>query len=142
MKKRGQTQLSFGTIFSIILIIVFIGFAIFAVRKFLGVQEFAQVEKFKDDLQTDIDKMWRSTQGSQKLDYSLPRKISEVCLINDEFENIYFVPNDFQGGLLNNIDFSKTIPANSPRLCMQNTKGKVTMTIKKNYGENLVIISR
>ncbi len=140
--RKAQMDLSFGTIFSIILIILFIAFAIFGINKFMGVQKLAQVEKFKSDLQTDINNMWKSTQGSQILEYSLPSKITKVCFIDDEFENIYFVPNDFRGGVLENIDFDKTIPGNINQLCINTNKGKISLTIKKNYGENLITITK
>ena len=130
---RGQMNLSFGTIFSIILIIVFIAFAIFGILKFIGVQQLAQVEKFKSDLQTDIDNLWKSTQGAQKLEYTLPRKISKVCFINDEVENLYFVPGDFKGEIIKNVDFDKTIPRNTNQLCIISIKGKITLFIQKKW---------
>jgi hypothetical protein len=146
MKKRSgknaQMNMSFGTIFSIILIVVFIAFAIFGIMKFIKTTQFAQVEKFKSDLQADINTMWQSTQGSQKLEYSLPKKITKVCFTDDEFENLYFAPDDFNGKLMNNIDFAKTIPKNSDELCINAIKGKITLFVQKNYGENLVTITK
>ena len=40
-----------------------------------------------------------------------------------------------------NIDLDKTTQTNNP-LCFENINGKVTMTIKKEFGENLVTISK
>ena len=63
--KRGQMKLSFCMIFSIILILAFLAFTVYAIRKFLGIQTSVQIGKFGDDLQTDVDKMWRGSQGSE-----------------------------------------------------------------------------
>ncbi|GAH39661.1 unnamed protein product, partial [marine sediment metagenome] len=82
MKKRGQLKLSFGMIFSIILIIIFIAFAFFAVKKFLNIGTSAQIGKFKNDLQSDIDRIWRGSQGSEEQEYFLPSKVKYVCFVN------------------------------------------------------------
>ncbi len=141
---KGQTQISFGMIFSIILIILFIAFAVYGISKFLGVNKFAQVEKFKNEFQADINNMWKSTQGSgQVVEYFVPKKISQVCFVDGEFENMYFVPldSDYKGYLLKNVDIGKTLK-NSNKLCIATSKGKIYMTIKKAYNENLVTIAK
>jgi len=66
MIKKAQLKLSFGMIFSIILIVIFIASAFYAVQKFIGVQNIIQVEKFANDFQNDIDKIWRGSQGNQE----------------------------------------------------------------------------
>jgi hypothetical protein len=152
MKKRGgmrnykgQMQVAFGTIFSIILIIIFIAFAIYAITKFLDMSKFAKVEAFKDSFQKDIDKMWKSTQGSQVVEYYLPNKIELVCFVDNDLENIYFVPDDFKGGVLENIDFAKTLSGSktTPKtFCINSVNGKISMTIKKAYNEELVTITK
>ena len=74
---KAQMKISFGMIFSIILIIVFIAFAFYAIKKFLDIQETAQIETFVNKLQGNIDKMWRSSQGSEEIQYKgIPKKIS------------------------------------------------------------------
>ncbi len=142
-KNKGQMDFSFGTIFSIILIIAFIAFAIVGISKFMKTQHYAQVETFKRELQTDIDKVWRDT-GEHKFEYSLPKKISEVCFREDDDENIYFFPagTGFNGGKLNHVDFSKTIPAGSTSFCIKTADGEVNLYIKRNFGEQLVTITK
>jgi len=149
MNKRkgvaGQTQISFGMIFSIILIIFFIAFAIYGITKFLEVNKLAQIEKFKSDFQADINSMWKSTQGSQNVEYLLPKKISQVCFTDTEFENMYFIPSDYDGAILENIDITKIIKnstSNPKKLCIESSNGKISMTIKKDYNENLVTITK
>ena len=46
IKKRGQMQMSFGMIFSIILIIVFISFAFYVIKKVLDAQRKAEIGLF------------------------------------------------------------------------------------------------
>src|SRR3989338_88314 len=85
MKKRGAMELSFGMLFSIILIIIFIAFAIYGVTKFLNLQKNIQTKTFANDLNFDIDKLWKS-QGAQPVVYTLPGNVEKVCFIEDEFE--------------------------------------------------------
>src|SRR3989344_9488004 len=89
-RKRGQMKLSFGMIFSIFLIIIFLGFAFYVIPKFLGFQDSLKVGTFIKDFQDDIDKMWKSAQGSQKVEYLLPKEIIRVCF--DEKNRLYFQP--------------------------------------------------
>jgi hypothetical protein len=166
MKKnnRGQIKLSFGMIFSIILIIIFLAFAVFAIQKFLGVKNSVETGKFVGDFQNDIDKMWKSSQGSQEKEYFLPSKIERVCFVNynsaekgensEELykklkqiyygdENLFFYPVGSGDGLdateIEHLDIEKITEEKNP-YCVENKKGKVTITISKNFDENLVRI--
>lgn len=141
MKKRGAIELSFGMIFSIILIITFIAFGIYGITKFLDLQKTIQVEKFLRDVQSDIDKMWKSSQGSQSVEYSLPTNINAVCFKEDEFENLQFTSNKIiRGKMILHIDIAKTI-GDKDSLCLPNVEGKVSMTLVKNFGDVLVTIT-
>lgn len=136
MKSFGQIHLSFGMIFSIILIIAFIAFAVFGISFLLDLQEKGKVSLFKKNLQTDIDIAWESTRASQRMEYLIPSKINEVCFrSNNEFENIYFNPRGFSAGLLNHalIEADFCIPVNNGRIYIQLTK---------NYNQDLVKIER
>ena len=113
----------------------------------MEVKNVAQVESFKSDLQTDIDNMWKSTQGSQALEYSLPNKIKQVCFVNDNYENMYFIPldSDYRGELLTHVDIVNTVRTSTSvpkRLCIPVLDGKISMAIKKAYNENLVTITK
>ena len=140
MKKRGQMKISFGMIFSIILIIIFVSFAFFAVKKFMGIQDAMKIGQFEDRLQSDIDKLWRGSQGSQEVEYFLPSKIESVCFVDDDYENLVFHSESFiEGKKIDNIDIEKITEEGD--FCIDVIKGKIKMTIKKDYGEALVIIS-
>ena len=139
----GQMELSFGMIFSIILIIIFIGFGAYAIIQFIQFQQSIQISSFLKDFQDDVNKMWESSQGSQVVTYNLPTKVISVCFVKgDEFENLQFTSNNIiPGKMIQNIDIEKTTQKESP-LCILNVKGKVSFTIAKDYGENLVKIER
>ena len=156
-------KLSFGMIFSIILIIIFISFAFYAIQKFLGIQDAVKVGQFADGLKSDIYKMWNANQGSQKIEYFLPKKIEYVCFVdysspkkgvNQEFymelkqlyyeyENLIFYPVGSAEAInaieIKHIDIEKITEKENP-FCVENIKGKVKMTIKKDYGESLVMV--
>ncbi|OQA68884.1 MAG: hypothetical protein BWY36_00129 [Candidatus Diapherotrites archaeon ADurb.Bin253] len=150
VEKKGEMQIGFGMIFSIFLIIAFIAFAIYGVSKFLCVNKMAQIESFKNDFQNDINKMYKSTSGSQSVSYVLPKKIKQVCFIDDEYSNVYFVPKDIgcqiEGEMMiKNIDITKTISDSRTRpkkLCIDAASGKITMVIKKSYNEAYVTITK
>jgi len=136
--KRAQMKISFGMIFSIILIIVFLAFAFWGIKKFLGIQEETMVLQFKSDLQDNIDKLWEGPQGQQTLEYKLPKKIEGVCLKEDDYENLYFEPKGkFIGTTIEHIDWD-----NTGELCFEDKEGIVEITLTKDFGETLVTISR
>lgn len=164
MKKRGQLKLSFGMIFSIILIIIFIAFAFYAVQKFIDVQKSVQIGKFASDFQNDIDKIWKGSQGLQEKEYFLPKKISFVCfadyssnekgqnrnfydelkLVYYENENLFFYPIGSAEGIggkeMKHIDLTKTTETENP-LCAKNIEGRISFTIQKDFNEALVTIT-
>jgi len=162
---RAQMKLSFGMIFSIILIIVFICFAFYAIQKILEIQEIMKVRKFVDNLEIDIEKIWKGSQGSQEVEYILPKEIEYVCFVDcfsgksgtnknlyDELkdvcyndENLIFYPIGSAEGLaaleIVHIDILKITETENP-FCVENNKGKVKMIVKKSFGEDLVVIDK
>ena len=135
-------KLSFGMIFSIILIIIFISFAFYAILKFLDLQDSIKIEQFKDNLQNDVDKMWKGSQGEREVDYSLPSKIESICFKEDEYENLFFRSDKFiEGGKIEHIDIDKIL-GTKDSFCIENKNNKIKMIIKKDYGEALVTIEK
>ena len=141
--KRGQLDISFGMIFSIILIIIFLAFGFYAITKFLELQKSIQINAFSNNFQNDVNTMWKSSQGSQTVNYQLPTNIKSVCFYStSEFENLKFTSSQvISGKKISNIDIAKITKDESP-FCIQNIKGKVSMTIVKKFGETLVTITR
>lgn len=156
-------KISFGMIFSIILIVFFIAFAFYAIGKFLDIQHSVQTAKFLDDFQKDVDKLWQGSQGNQEVSYSLPAKIKAVCFtdysVNPrgenidlyeemkmafyDSENLFFYPSISGAGLdantIEHIDIAETTKDNNP-LCIQTEDGRVKMSIKKDFGQLKVTI--
>lgn len=152
-------------IFSIILIIIFIAFAVYAVQKFIDVQNTVQIGQFANNFQNDINKIWKGSQGLQKQEYSLPKKIIFVCfadyssskkgqnrnfydelkLVYYENENLFFYPvgsgEGFNAKEMKHIDLTKTTESENP-LCGENINGKVSFTIQKDFNEALVTITQ
>jgi len=163
--KRGQMKLSFGMIFSIILIIIFITVAFYAINKFLDIQETVQIGKFSTDLQEDVNKIWKSSQGSQPKEYPLPKKIEYICFVDylsgkkgerlnlyDELEQDFFENENMfiypissaqgqSGKWIKNLNLEETTLSNNP-LCFENTNGKIRIILKKDFGETLVTIEK
>ncbi len=159
--KRGQLKLSFGMIFSIILIIVFLVFAFFAIKKFLETQEDVKVGQFKNKLEFDVDKMWRSSQGSKEEEYVIPSSIDLVCfmdfnsqkrgsyqglyddliLMYQNQENLFFYPKGFPSLKINHIDIGNMTLTNNP-YCIETADGKINLVLEKDFGEVLVEIRK
>lgn len=170
MKKRGycfrskhaQMKISFGMIWAIILIIAFMGFAFYAVQKFLGMQRNLEVGNFANSLQEDIDRFWKSQKNSKQINYSLPTRIEKVCFIDYysplggrdkeigenlkqlfyEYENVFFYPIGSAEGLdamqIKHLDIETITSEKNPN-CFDNT-GKIELVIKKDYNNPLVVI--
>ena len=159
-------KLSFGMIFSIILIIIFISFAFYAIQKFIGIQKSIQVGQFMDNLQDDVDNIWKGSGSISKSDgYILPKKIEYACFVdyssdekgtNREFyqklkqvyfgdENLIFYPVGSGDGLdskeIKHIDIARITQDENP-FCIENVDGKIRLTIERDYKDELVVIER
>ena len=61
-----------------------LAFTFYAITKLLGVMESITVHKFIDDLNKDVDKMWRAPKGSQPKTYNVPSGVDFVCFADVE----------------------------------------------------------
>ena len=84
MKKRGQMEMSFGMIFTIILVIVFIAFAFYAIKGFLNLQKNIQTKQFFENFQKETDRMYQSSYGSKKVSFNLPSNVEKICFKNQQ----------------------------------------------------------
>jgi len=162
--KRGQMQLSFGMIFSIILIVVFLGFAFYAIKTFLAFQDSAKAGKFFDEIQGDIDRVWKSSRSSEQQEYVVPSGADFVCFVdfssdakgeNSIFyseleradygsENLVFYPVEFTGfesKEISHINIEETTAEENP-LCIKTSNSRVALVLKKDFGEALVTIGK
>ena len=161
-KKRGQIEISFGFIISIIIIIAIIATAFFTIRYFLGLNECSKTGFFLEDLEEEVVKAYRSSIYQDTFTGTLPSGIEEVCfgnltqsyvpgygdeqarlkddLFRDEWGNkVFLLPleNSCDGDL------------NSKRLkesrverffCVQVEDNEISVRIEKNSRDNLVMI--
>jgi len=139
--KRSQMKLSFGMIFSIILIVAFLAVAFYAIYVFLGINESAKIAKFTEGLQNDVDKLWTGSKGTQSVDYFLPSKVDGVCFQNKE-QTMRFLPPlvDVMPVKIEHLNISEITKHGD--LCINKTDDRVHMVLKKGYGENLVLITK
>jgi hypothetical protein len=135
--KRGQLKISFGMIFSIILIIIFLSFAFYAIMKIIGFQQNAQIGMFVNDLQEDIDNLWNSESGSFDREYVISKKVESVCFEKNA-KNIFFMPAGV-GGSFDYYEIEHVQLFNG--FCVKNEKGKIIINLEKNFGESLVSIN-
>jgi len=149
MEKRGQMKISFGMIFSIILIIVFIIFAFYGIKYFIELQKKTKVGKFYENLQSDIDSIWKGPQAEQTVSYALPNDIEKICFKDWRYENLVLEPKGAVEIAPINISHiaigritSRENGASSNTFCLENENEKVNMILSKSYGETAVMIKK
>ena len=160
-KRRAQLQLSFGMMFSIIIIIATVGVSIYFITKIINAQDCTKLQLLKDDLQNSIDKMWRSPFGQEDFKSSISSGITKVCIgipptiiggtyakvleeievYVDEGENLFFYPPknackaNFASAKLNHLKDSNF-------QCFDVVKGQVSFKIIKKDLDPLVTIQK
>ena len=163
--KKGQQALgmSFGMIFSIILIVFFIAIAGIVIKSFLSAQDCARMGIFIDRLEKDVDKSWNSPSDSHVFKGDLPSKIDYVCFgnlsadINGDFDTIGYDLGLFRGKKatiffyptgnaceipfynLKHIDVEKITSRKNPN-CFETQKGKVSFKLEKGFNDRFVNI--
>jgi hypothetical protein len=144
LNKKAQMKLSFGMIFSIMLIVFFLIFAFFGIKKLIETQQQTQINLFYQDLQNDIDKLWRSNSGSNEVRYTLSKKVMKVCFVDEEknvelYEEDDFFPSDTRK--INHLNLKESL-GEEEELCFETENSKVSFYLEKEYGKNQVIISK
>jgi hypothetical protein len=160
---KGQLELSFGMIFSILLIITFITIAGYVLYKFVDFGKGANVNLFVQELQESIDKLWAAPQGTQDLTWSLDDSVTQICFVDfskpsnnnrelyqelsrfsdDPKINMFLYPivggsGNNAGRAIEHVNISSTTAQKNP-YCIPNS-GKMTVTIKKSFNEALVTV--
>ena len=104
-----------------------------------------KVKNFEKKLQENIDTIWKDS-GSNEFTYYLPNKIKQVCFIEDDLENMYFEPiGEYDGFKLKNVDIEASISQSisiPKKLCIDNVNGKLSLILKRDYGQTLVTITK
>ena len=79
-EKRGQIQLSFGMIFSIIIIIATLAVGSYVIYYFWQLNNKLECQLYKNEIQKQIDKIWAADgQISYPFSYSVSAKTEMIC---------------------------------------------------------------
>lgn len=162
MNKRAQVQLSFGMIFSIIIIAVTMGVAGYIIYKFINTGDTIKCKIYDSDIQKKIDNMWSSDVTLRDVfSGEVPSKTKKVCFGNinqtyltsedekiqkemnfyvDKKSNIFFYPKNSCGEenfkfVLNHAKFDKFF-------CVDVASSKAGVKLSIGDYDNLVIISK
>lgn len=165
-KGQGIFGMSFGMIFSIILIVFFVAVAFIAIKSFLDTQRCAQIGIFKDNFQTEIDKSWNSENSDFEFKGRLPTQIKYVCFADlskpitatgtagnigrelgvyqGYIANMFLYPTepacDMVYHEVEHLDIDKIISSKNP-YCIAVDDGNINIHITKKFGEKLVSVS-
>ncbi|MEM4182096.1 MAG: hypothetical protein QXX68_03035 [Candidatus Pacearchaeota archaeon] len=166
MKKRlnkkaqeGPMGMSFGVIFAIFLIIVFIAAAFYGIRHFLQLSKCTQIGNFYDSLQRKVDEaFYSSSVENVEFKINLPKEIEKVCfanlsepitnnedyeeLIDFEFEdaNVFLLPKEAACNMpykkINRLKMDEITKNNNPYCVEKSENFKLT---KKIYDKFVII---
>jgi len=164
--KRSQMEMSYGMMFSVILIAIFIFVAVYAIIMFLNINQQVETGFFTDNLQDEVNRIWNGAGEDTFINLTLrSSKITHICFFNsdepkkgnfegiDEIfseleshplssnENLYFYPPkyaDVSAKKISHIDMSKF---KSNPYCIKKTGDVIRMRLSKELGESLVGVS-
>jgi hypothetical protein len=160
LNKRADINLSFGVIFSVILIAVFIFAAIYGINFFLNYSKQIQIGSFYDDFQRKVnDVKVSSFTKDEPFKISLPENIQMVCFANfsapitndeEEYENIgeyditdanvFMFPKEnayeFQFKMIKGLNMERILESENP-FCVSSEE---TLLLSKGIYENSVSV--
>jgi hypothetical protein len=142
--KRGQMKISFNLIFAIILIVIFIVFGIFAIKKFVITQERVGAADFISNIEEEISNTLRQQNTVQQETFTVPKGVEEVCFKyqqpNSGNPNMYSVPEGIIEGWIEGINWVETNP-NGEKFCIGvNDQGKISISFSIDYEDDSVTI--
>ena len=162
--KRAESSvgMSFGVIFSIILMIVFIVFAFIAINYFLNMSKVTTTNLFYENLQNEINRVYASPSSEKEFSFELPPKVEMICFFDfkkpatievEKYkevemydftgENLFLFPQRAMPSLnkkiIENINVSQTTIDENP-FCIRNPS--TIKLIKELIGSKTVIIKR
>ncbi len=167
MKRGKKAQIfgiSFGIIFSVLLIIFFVVIAFIVINSFLKTQKCAQVGFFIEDFKNEIKDAWNSQSSSFEFKTNLPSNLDYVCFANlsanfkgeyldigedigvfqGQNANLFFSPRknacDMAHQNIEHLDIGKITSLKNP-YCIAVNKGKIKINIEKGFNDNLIGVS-
>ena len=159
MNERGQLQISFGMIFSIIIIIATMAVAFYVITYFLDLSNCTKVGAFWDSLDKEVEKAWNSDITQSTFSKELPGGITNVCFGNftmpysredqtrfDELGRYYQTGRNawlYPPGKACEIPYFELRHATTDRFfCVQVKDGKASVRLSKTSFDPLVKLSR
>lgn len=163
-KAQQSIGMSFGIIFSIILIIFFLLIAFIAIRAFLGTKDCTQVGIFLGDFEKEIANTWNSQGVSTDFKRTLPTSIEYVCFTDfnknpkGEFNyvydgiiyykgsgaNLFFYPKDSACKTpyktIKYLDMESITELENP-YCIPVESGIIRINIEKGFNDRLVKVN-
>lgn len=153
--RKGDFNLSFGMIFSIILIIAVIAVAFYVIGQFLGLKNCTEISLFLDDFDKSVDRVWKSEIARTTFSASLPSGIESVCFGNlslpgsgIEYEtlkkysrsnsNLFLYPPEKACEIKYTTIEHLSLESLQGFTCFDKVSGKVSIVLEKNTGEALV----
>lgn len=169
--KRGNKKaqqvfgMSFGVIFSIILIIFILVVAGIAINHFLNLKKCTQLGLFIEDIQKDVDEAWNSQKFTDEASYILPSSLDYVCFANlsdtvigGSIEskvysdisiyklsngNLFFYPKEKACNMpyvnVKHININEITSSKNP-YCIPIKNSKITIQIEKGFNDPLVTL--
>lgn len=160
MEKKGDIQISFGMIFSIILIIALVGVSFYVIMHFLDLRECTSTGLFYQDIENRIASAWSAVEVQEVYKGRLPGGIDEVCFGNsstiplpgyeDEFamfkkyyeldENVFLYP---PGKVCTGLEKHKLEHiTTSEFFCVNVIEGKMQVKMSKTSSDSFVKLSK
>lgn len=163
-KAQGIFGISFGTIFSVILIVFFIVIAFIVIKSFLNTQKCARIGIFIDNFENEVKDAWNSQSSSFESSGNLPSNLDYVCFANlsenfngDNFDieneiglyqgqnaNLFLYPNKNTCNMpyhnIEHLDIEKITALKNP-YCIVVNKGKIKIQIEKGFNDALVSLN-
>jgi uncharacterized protein (UPF0333 family) len=112
--KKAQMEISFNLIFAIILIVIFIVFGFFGIKKFIDIQEDIQAKKLVSDVQNEIKELSQSPSASIEKKFSTPKNVEKICFEmqpeGSENPNFYSIPKEIVQGKISGVNWNAMTP--------------------------------
>lgn len=77
--KKGVMEISFGMIFSVIIIIAIIGVGVYAITTFLQIGKSTQIGLFHEKFSETVEEIWASAITNRVVSFSISNSIEYVC---------------------------------------------------------------
>lgn len=155
---KGQIQLSFGMIFSIVIVIAILGVGVYVIINFVNLSRCTNINLFYNSLKEEVNKAWEADSVQKQLIKDIPSGIEKVCLGNftqsySGFVNEHDALARFSNAGRNNFFFyppekACEMAANrmehiktSKFFCVSAKEGKITLKLSKSSNDALVTIS-